>query len=148
MFEPALLKDYFWGGSSVAAVASQYGHVQLFNPAASGVLVIVKAVRASVGAAVTGQISLSLYDTALSTNVGTVANMYSGEAASAAQVRTATDASELGSAVDFGERASEDNLWIDCSPGLVIPANKGVLVVSSTVNISVFGYFKFREIAG
>lgn len=122
----------FMRGTHVAAAAGALGEVQLFNPAASGITVIVR--RATSGALAADRHQVRQYDTALGTLVGTGFNLLSGGAAAAAVIRTATPAAADGTLI------SEMRLPADALGDILddwsweLGAGEGVLIVGTTAN--------------
>ena len=87
----------FGFGDEQNGVAGQKSHVQLFNPAGSGVNALVRLTMVARGTA--GVVGLCFHDTALTTDVGAGINLLRGGAAGACHVRKATDAADLGSQI-------------------------------------------------
>ena len=131
----------FVGGDFAAAVAAQFGHVQLLNPVASGKTAILIACVSDNNAALNW--GFCRYDTALVTNSAQVANAKLGGAAPSCQVRTATDAGALGTRLT----SRLPTLNTDCLMGgiCLLAAGQGVLVRSQNVNLAVYGQFWWIE---
>lgn len=89
----SLSGDSFCGGSRMAAGGGTYGHVQLWNPAASGVKLFVD--WFSVSTSVQQWWHFGGYHTALTTNTAHAANINLGGAAPKAEVRTEANAATL-----------------------------------------------------
>lgn len=134
----------FSGSASQGAVAGEYSHVQLLNPAGSGVQAIVAQLRAKV--AVASTIELRLYDTGLTTDAGAVANLLAGGAAGASHVRRQTNVAGLGSTLSLYYLAANTPtvLWPSWGPELA--PGKGVLVLCATVNIEMTLEFLVNEV--
>src|SRR6267142_1192683 len=81
-------------GARLAATAANIGHVQLFNPVASGKTVLAR--RVIVSCSAVDGLDLNVYNTALTTDAGAGINMLSGGAAGVAHVRTQFNGAELG----------------------------------------------------
>mgnify|MGYP001590096182 CR=1 FL=1 len=133
----------YQGYATQAAVAAQYPHVQLFNPAASGKTIIVR--LAKVFSTALQNIHQRLYDTALATNQANVQNLLSGGAAAVGQTRSATDVAILGTAFgNFGAVADESRdlfgEWV-----CVLAAAQGFLVNGATVNTQLSATFQWVE---
>jgi len=85
----------FGGYNSQGGVAVEFSHLQLFNPAASGVIAIVYLVLGDQGAA--NPLWFAHYNTALTTSDGSTRNLLSGGAAPICVIRRQTNVAQLGS---------------------------------------------------
>ena len=84
----------FFGGTTLAASVGNVSIVQLFNPVASGLTILLRMYSMSVdvaGAVVTGE-----YNVALTTNAGNVGPLLFGGAAPVGQIRTQNPVGNLG----------------------------------------------------
>lgn len=132
-------------GDRVPPIAAQLGHIQLLNPAASGVNAIVYMV--SVQVSVVADVVFRRYDTALTTLSGNGTNLLLGGAAGLCEVRRQTNAVALGAPVIAFTRPAANlvvfpNTWIvELGPG------EGVLLNCQTVNQDMIGSFWWNEVA-
>lgn len=116
----------------LGASVGNNSHVQLFNPAASGVTIIVYVLELSLAA--TGQFEITLYNTALTNLTGVGINLLNGGAAALGQLRWANNAGVLGTRHSTGlllanTPFSEPVRW--CAE---LGAGEGVVVVPAAVN--------------
>jgi len=134
----------FTRGTGLAAVAANNGHVQLLNPAASGVNLIVRGIKFAVN--VLGEIRVARYDTALGTLVGNGLSLLAGGTAALAEIRTATNVGALGTLMRQIPALASTSVelspewWIELGPG------EGVVGIDMTVNDTVYGNFDWIEV--
>lgn len=134
----------FHGGAQQAAVAAEYGHVQLINPAGSSKRVVVVGALWSVAG--NGVLRFREYDTALTTDTGQARNLLRGGGAATAQVRTASNAAELGT-LAWAIRTTTGAIGITPSGWyLELGAGQGVLFNHDTVNIALQAMFTWLEL--
>lgn len=134
----------FLGSAFLAASVGNFSHVQLFNPAASGKTLLLRGLVG--GSPSATQISINSYNTALTTLFGAGLNGLMGGAAGVAELRTQTNAAELGTTfgrfrVLAGDSRSLSAEWI-----AEIPEGKGVLLSGGAVNIHVDASFTWEEV--
>jgi len=134
----------FGGTGSIASVAAQNAHVQIFNPIASGITVLVRNLWADPFTAST--IVVTHYNTALANLSTTTVNLLSGGAAPVAEIRAANNAGLLGS-IFFGQAFPPSLVqqvaadWVtELGPG------EGLTFALVTVNIALEVSFQWNEV--
>lgn len=135
----------FIGGTSCAAVAAQYAHVQLFNPAAALRRVIVSDVWITNNTGLVSSYTLRHNAAALATlNSNPTAKRFGG-AASGAQERQENNAAAIGSFVaSFILQVGESVCLVFKEP-LVLEPGRGLIIQQFTVNLGVAGAWQFVE---
>lgn len=134
----------FLGSASIGPTAANYSHVQLYNPAGSGVQVIVRTAFASV--AVAAFVNLGRYDVALTTDQGTGKNSLLGAAAAQAHIRSQDNAARLPTLVaqmylQAGLPINFASEWlVEISPG------QGIVLYPDTVNTEIVAAFSWYEV--
>jgi len=134
----------FARGGVLAASVGNLGHHQIFNPAASGVIALVRAVIASLGSA--DAIILTTHNTALTTLVGAGTNLLFGGAAGACVYRTQNNAALLGT--EITRVLLQANLPINVALewfGELGPA-EGLVVATGNANIQSTAFFQWIEV--
>ena len=127
----------FQAGVIVNAVAAQYGHLQLWNPAGSGKNITVNKLMMHAVATATA-CAVARHSTALTTLAGPPGNCLLGGAASAAEGRSQLSAAGL--IVDqFGvfSLPADQSIPVDLNNPIIIPPNDGLLIWCATVNIKI-----------
>lgn len=122
----------FAGFGNQAAVAAQFSHVQLFNPASSGVRLLVYRIFAS--SSLVTAYKLCRHDTELPTDATTKANLLTSGSAPVARVRITANAVEQGS--QFGQHnglANDARVIADDWLGEVAEGH-GLLIRQNQVN--------------
>lgn len=133
----------FFRGSSQASGAGDNAHVQLVNPAGSGVTVDVKSIIASVNATVLMQ--LTSYGTNLTTDVGAGFNMDVGGAAGAAHVRKQVNVGILGTVLgELHVIAGSIFAW-EFSSAIRLGEGEGIVIASNGNSDTVAANFGWRE---
>ena len=131
-------------GTTVAPAAAEFGEIQLLNPAASGVNIIVKHTISNLGVA--GQIQCREFSTALLTLAGLGANLLFGGAAGLGAVRTAVPLAADGTLVSTYAAATSPatvpipDWFYELGPG------EGILFVAGTVGISIACAYHWIEL--
>lgn len=135
----------FLSNAQIAGFAANYGHVQLFNPAASGKRAIVEAIGLySVGACV-----IDITDTAVqlaSLNAAPQAKLLGG-VASAMENRSQANAAFLGpvnSMMTVGLQATQQ-LFVKLAEPIIIPPGRALLVRDTTANQQFGAIFEYFE---
>lgn len=134
-----------FGGAIIQAnIAAEFSHVQLFNPVASGVTALVRAIVGSTNTS--DRMEVAFFNTALATLGADGRNLLSGGAAPVAQVRAGTNAAQQGDRFAAQQILANTPIalteeWV-CELG---PA-EGVIIRLSTVNISLVGSFSWVEL--
>lgn len=144
----ALKGQSFLGLAVVAPVAAEYSSAQLWNPAASGKLLLVRSVLISLG---TAGIVVVGYGQTEYGNGGSQANKYAGGAAGVGLVRWDQSATENHfETVSYGEtflQATVPTDWPFAEP-IVIPPGYGLTVNSNVVNAELTATFEWDEVSG
>lgn len=117
------------------AVAAEYAHVQIFNPAASGVRVIVRAIEFMTGTT-SGSNYIGHYNTALTTLVKQALSTLSAGAAGKAALRMAGDASSLVATDPLARvgAAAGVHTRFEFKAPVVLLEGKGLVIVAGDVN--------------
>lgn len=133
---------------NMGAVAGEYSQLQLWNPAGSGVIVILRNFYGYADGT-TAEIRITQYDTALSTLNGTGYNKYIAEAVSSGQVRSQSNGAIFGTRIAVTPKyplASYPFSWGDQKDHYIISENKGICVVQNEVNKLIGVNFEWIEI--
>lgn len=142
----------FCGNVERAAVAAEYPHLQLFNPAANTKTLYVDAIVASQGLA--GVLALKTYDTALTTLVAAsaVINAKMGSSAGTAELRTDSLAAQVTDSniqnnIQALVCAAEAPQYFVLPYPIILQPGKGIVVLPAAVNQSLYASFRWREYA-
>ena len=124
----------FVRGVSQPAVSGEQGHIQLFNPAASGITGLIFLVRGGLGGTGTG--TFRQFNTELTTDVGAGFNLDVGAAAAACHLRRQTNAGLLGT--EHTDNRMIGNTMYDLTPlwAYELAEGEGVMFVNATANES------------
>lgn len=133
----------FFRGRSQEQTASEYTHIQLFNPAGSGVVVFIDRVLVSVS--LTSQIRLAWYNTELANSVGTWFSKDAGGAAGNAILRQDSNAGLLGTLVLAHSVLANTPTDILLGGPIKLDAGEGFLAQIATVNQPLQATFFGRE---
>lgn len=87
----------FWLYSNITGAAGEKAHIQIFNPAGSGVTVLVDGILASSNA--DNFLNVAYHDTELTTDVGAWVSKLRGGAAGAAHIRQVSNNGNLGTII-------------------------------------------------
>lgn len=139
----------FFATAFSAAVAGQYSHAQLKNPAASARVMIVR--RVTIGSPTAGGAFIANYDTNLTTLVASAINNKRIAAAgtSVGEMRTQSNVAQLFTKNLF-------NIPIEANASIAVPQEvpillepgRGLVVVHFSVNAGVYANFEFEELFG
>lgn len=134
----------FSRGGNVSPGAAAFAEIQLFNPAGSGVTVLVYRLLAGAGANDATQIRT--FNTALTTLVGTGINLLAGGAAAVAEIRTNNPAALDGTQVSqtyapANVTFERVDVW-----SWELGAAEGIIIAAGAVNISLAAEFYWNEI--
>lgn len=135
----------FVGGADLAAVASQYPHIQILNPSGSGIVVAVdKIVFTNVTN--NSDYGIHTYNTALASNLTTIECTNIGAATPNAELREATNVAVLGDMfyVDRELAAVPAKNMFDYP--LFLDEGQGIVAVSYSTNVTVRGNVFWREL--
>ena len=144
---------YKMGFTVQAGVAAEYPHCQLFNPATSGIALVVDSAWVRVANNAFWQVRI--YDTAITTQGGNLSTVDvpgddaftwgGGAADSVGQIRTQSNAAVLGSIII-------NNAWSQSTDSDLVPLGirllpgRGIVFVCTTVNTSLTVSWAWREI--
>lgn len=134
----------YTGYGFTAAGAGLLSHVQLWNAAGSGKNLIVE--QLVISSDLTGSFGVRFHNAALSTILNTVPNKKASGAASAATLRSQTNATALGSASLWGGFSSNTSqaLFTPKEPIIVEPGF-GLVALNSSPNANLTATFEFYE---
>lgn len=130
----------FIGYASLGASAGNVHEVQVWNPAGSGKTVYVDKITPQPGAAVV--FTVRAHNAAL-TNLGSSFPKLRGGAAAAAEFRTRTAASVVGSTVMV--LANQNFGQVEFKPPFRLPEGQGVHLATNSVNVALDCAIEFRE---
>lgn len=135
----------FMGGAEVAAVASQYAHVQLLNPAASGKTIYV--LTATISTQSNTNLELCSYDTALGTAAPATPKILGGSAG-VGLVKSTTNASLLGtfSGVAHLSQNAVSIFDFPMKQAIRLDQGKGLVLRQGVVNTPMNGFFEWIEV--
>lgn len=134
----------FDGYTSQAAIAGQYAHVQLKNPAASGKQAIVAQIL--VTCAVVVDVLITRYDVDCTTDAGALVNYLLGAAAGACHVRTESNVGVLGTQIDSRRVQANTPTVLYPSWGPELSPGTGLALLPGTVNTQLIGMFLVNEV--
>lgn len=130
--------------TSRTAVAAEFAHVQLFNPAASGVTLLVRRITVRVGT--TAATYVNLYSVELTTLVGAGYNLQVGAAAGLGVTRTQSNAVQLGNTVRDVYVTTTEDRTVQEDYFCELPANTGILVNHEAQNSLIVACFEWEEV--
>lgn len=140
-----LTNNAFLANVALGAVAAQYAHAQIWNPAASGKQTIVKsvAIRSGTGGGITGR----FHNAQLANGYLGVASKLEGGALPSTLGRTENSVALLGSgAVFFGCAIQANTTYLHkFDEPLIFGAGRGLLLEHGVVNTDLGVLFDFRE---
>lgn len=134
----------FMLGYERSNTGSQYSHIQIINPVASGIIVLLDSFRVSCSSS--NEVMLAQYDTALSGSAGTPGNKNIGGAAAVATVLQESNVATLGTDIGkmkFGSTNGTD--FINDYP-FILGEGEGILAVCNAVNVALYGLLQWREL--
>lgn len=141
----------FFRGDLQLAVAAQYPHVQLFNPAASGKVVLVDQIDAWVSLPALS-CRIGAFNTALATLIGTGFNLNQGAAAAVGVLRRESNVAQLGTLWGYFDISTGVTGGYHMhKPGrplsrpILLDAGEGLVVVGDAVNMQLLAGFWWRE---
>lgn len=140
-----LALDSFLGAVGSAGGAALFAHVQLLNPAASGVIAIVEQLGIVVNAS--SVVQLYRYDAALAVDSGGAPNKYVGAAASLSHLRSEDLAALTGTGSPFLTAAINGGVYTPLSlrEPIVLPPGVGLIAFAATANVPLTCSFEFSE---
>ena len=134
----------FSRGEQLGASVGNNGHIQLFNPAGSGITIIVH----QIGYAPIANtlISLRAFNTELTTLRGTGFNLRAGSPAALGVTRVQDNAGLLGTGRDEFQGLARDFRFLVDGWDIELGAGEGVLMVSSNTNQDSYCTYKWIEL--
>lgn len=134
----------YWGGTASAIGAADFSHVQLWNPAGSGRILVLETLQISVDS---GSVALRRHTAALANLATAPANKFLGGAAGVGEVRHQANASAIGTSFNGSVGASFGQSPINfLNRPVIIPAGHGLIVSHNTVNINTRAMFEWLEL--
>ena len=130
--------------AQVGGVAGEYSHLQIMNPVASGVTILIR--RCQVCSVSGGGLEAYMYDTPLTNLNSTCLNLLRGAANSVGQLRNQSNAAQLGTLYKRIRTLADDTYDIMAEWDVELGAGEGVLVVPSDVNKQLSATFEFVEL--
>lgn len=145
-----LEENEFLGYGDQAAVPAEYGAVQLFNPADSGIQIQVRTLYFTQGTG-SGQALFGYYNTALANNKAATykANKINGESAPIAQIRTESNASGSGLLSNWFKSVKYNSAYtepVHFKPNIILNENSGLVVAHQAVNVAFYVSFEWKEV--
>ncbi len=131
-------------GDNQAAGAGLLSQIQLINPAASGVTILVRRVTASKPTA--GAMLLKTHNVGLATDVGAGVNLLAGAAAGAGHVREVAGA-EIGNSVSRFQVPANTPIELVIDWSWEIGEGEGIVVVDLTANETPTVTYEWAEVA-
>jgi len=129
--------------ASQNAVAAQFSYVQLYNPAASGKTLLLRAVVGSTGAA--AAIGFSMDNTQRTTDAGAGINLLSGAAAGVGHVRQETNAALQGAQFGSVLTAVGAAVIMPIEWFAQLAPGQGLTTYCTIVNIQLVTWFLWTE---
>lgn len=144
-------KTAFLGSTNQAAVSADFSCTELWNPAASGKILLVWSVNISQGVA--GITNMGTTTTELSTTGGNApANKYGGAAAGVALLRIQAETSTFsypGGTVLFAQQNPANTpFYVPFTGPVVVPAGMGIATCNATANDQNLTVYEWDEVPG
>jgi hypothetical protein len=130
--------------SSLGASVGDNSHIQLINPAGSGITVIVFDILGVLSA--DGSLRVNTHNVNLTTDIGTGANLLAGGAASVAHVRSVQNAGVLGTLIKQMVVLARSPLRPYRDYSWELGAGEGILVAAAETNMGVNAAFDWIEL--
>lgn len=138
-----------FGFVNQGGVAAQNGHLQLFNPADSGLLIHLSGFQFGVGAGGAGNINFGFFDTALTTlaaaPLGSAFLDRRETGGPVAQLRSQTNAGLLFAIILGAIRTLADQTTFVNLVGVVLEPGQGFCIEGTVVNVTVDAWFSWGE---
>lgn len=134
----------FGGGSNGAQVVGEVPLIQILNPAASGVTIILH--RVVIQTTTAQQVNLQLSNTALATLQQQGVNLRAGSAAGLGAVRTASAVGAPGTLVNFYLIPVSQAVDLAVESLVELDAGEGVVIAGQTANTVVGAQFFWVEL--
>jgi len=139
----------FSGYFTYAGAAANYSYIQLFNPAASGVTLVVQAARALNYTTAIGTLKLNSYNTELVTGSGTTQNKKVDGAVPKGLIKYERAVGTLGTNwLSAGYLPAINTLYnfIDKNDPIILTAGKGIVIRPGVVNEGIHAQFDWYEV--
>lgn len=133
----------FVQGDFVGASGGVFSHLQLINPAGSGITVIVH--RIGVSVTVSGGVQVRVHNTALANLSGAGTNLLSGDTAGIGEVRNSQTAGVSGTSTATLRITSERPVPFPSDWFFELGAGEGILLVPTAVNIGLAATYEWIE---
>lgn len=148
-----LVQQSFHAGGLSGALALNTSHVQLFNPIASNLLIVVQSIRITTAIG-NGGVVLSEHGTALTNLDRNGRNKFIGAAPAIGEVRNQQQVAPLGTIIMALERddaqgltgAPIDLIFDANEDPMIIPEGNGILVRTLTLDEQIRAYFQWVEV--
>ena len=127
----------------IGPTAANFSHVQLVNPAASGITVVVYAIKT--GDNVNAEIEVRTHNAELTNDIGAGVNLLSGGAAAAAHIRTEDNVALQGTLIERFPLLAGTPHEIVSGWHMELGAGEGLLIVPDGSNQRCFGNFRWIE---
>lgn len=134
----------FVGGQGITGAAGQQAHVQLLNPAGSGITVVMHKCKATRDTA--GSLLFHRHDTALTTLETTQVNLLIGGTAPVGQIRTVSNAGNLGTLIFPLATPSDQTLVLFEEWGPELGPGEGVVVINPSAAGTLRAVFEWIEL--
>lgn len=137
--------EIFFAGKYQAGTASNYTHIQLMNPAGSGITLLIDKIAWVI--ATTFWLDHAFYDTELTTDDGAGAARSKTGGAALAHLRSQQNLSELGTTYRQARNASIQT-WVETvyTMPIEILDGDGYMLHNSNTNSFLAAYFEWREV--
>jgi hypothetical protein len=144
--DPPFREEAFFGGQQLGPFAGNFSHVQCWNPADSGVYVVITSMFVS-SAGLGAGVRISFGNAALTTLVSTFWSKVPGSAGSRAQLRTQNAAAEQGTIMtSYFTGAANTSSRVPFTEPFILRPGWGLHCNPAAVNVQVHGGFEFYEV--
>jgi len=133
----------FHGFVDLGNTASQYNHIQLFNPAASGIIGVIDHITVS-GANIQ-YFESAFHNTELTTDNGAGSSTINGGTAALCHLRSVTQTTQVGTLIDVYRNTTSAIFPLDFLVGYELLEGEGVLIRNLIVNDGLVVVFRWRE---
>jgi len=134
----------FAGSATLAALAANFSHIQLLNPAGSVITIVTRLLTLDL--VVVGSAGVGTHNTALTTLAGAGANLLSGGAASVGEIRSQTDVAQLGTYLSTYDLLASSPIHFGGEWILELGAGEGIITSPGAVNVANRTSFLWIEI--
>lgn len=141
----SLQKKSFCAYISQTGAAGVYSQIQLWNPAASGVLLELKKVS-NIWCGGDDYLIMGSHNVEMPNNTNSKSNKYLGEAAPSARIAKVASGTFY-TTLSFLCVKTQVLDKLDFIPPIIIPQGMGLSIMASTVNLTLLGNFHWNEIS-